>query len=194
MGFKLNVFEPRNWVGSGTLVDGADVLTLPFCGKWDEVATYYANLRKKFPVPPNTSPQPQQNQANGASIVDGQVLDAAATSRLQICGIVPRPGRYWEVACIPCSQTTRIFLAGTTPAAAVGVPNPVHPSAFSHPISPSAEPSPPTLPAPQQPAFSSTAARSTPLMFRGSDGQRFNYVGGHDSTGNCVNLWAERGK
>jgi hypothetical protein len=46
MGFKLNVFEQRNWVSSGTLVDGADVLTLPFCGNWDEVAPYYANLRK----------------------------------------------------------------------------------------------------------------------------------------------------
>jgi hypothetical protein len=38
---------------------------------------------------------PQQSQANGATIVNGQVLDAAATSRLQMCGIVPMPGRYW---------------------------------------------------------------------------------------------------
>ena len=34
-------------------------------------------------------------QTNGSTIVNGMALDAAAVSRLQMCGITPMPGRYW---------------------------------------------------------------------------------------------------
>ena len=48
MGYELNVFERRNWVSSGTLVDAGDVLTLPFYGTWKDVAPYYKTLREDF--------------------------------------------------------------------------------------------------------------------------------------------------
>jgi len=51
----------------------------------------------QVPQPVNSyanGPCPQQ-MTPGATIVNGQILDAAATSRLQMCGIVPTTGRYW---------------------------------------------------------------------------------------------------
>lgn len=36
-----------------------------------------------------------QDQMNGGTIVNGQVLDVAAISRLRATGISPMPGRYW---------------------------------------------------------------------------------------------------
>jgi hypothetical protein len=38
---------------------------------------------------------PPLTQVSGATIVNGMALDAAATSRLQMCGVTPMPGRYW---------------------------------------------------------------------------------------------------
>ncbi|KAI9730985.1 MAG: hypothetical protein M1834_005446 [Cirrosporium novae-zelandiae] len=49
MGFKLSVFHEKNWVGEGVLVDGADVQTLPFCGRWKEVATSTFYARRSIP-------------------------------------------------------------------------------------------------------------------------------------------------
>ena len=50
MGYELYIFDWRNWVGSGRLVDGGDVLTLPFEGRWDKVAASYKLLRTNFLV------------------------------------------------------------------------------------------------------------------------------------------------
>ncbi|OAL26628.1 hypothetical protein AYO20_09969 [Fonsecaea nubica] len=41
MGYSLRVFERRNWIGSGILVDGGDVLTLPFQGTWQTATQAY---------------------------------------------------------------------------------------------------------------------------------------------------------
>jgi hypothetical protein len=41
MGFKLNVYQERNWIDSRVLMNAADVLTLPFCGKCKHVAVSY---------------------------------------------------------------------------------------------------------------------------------------------------------
>ncbi|KIW84474.1 hypothetical protein Z517_03724 [Fonsecaea pedrosoi CBS 271.37] len=48
LGFDLSVFEPRNWLGEGILVDSGDVLTLPFQGKWQIMAQSHKTLRAKF--------------------------------------------------------------------------------------------------------------------------------------------------
>lgn len=48
MGYDLHVFEPRNWIGEGILVDGGDVLTLPFQGTWQTMAQSYKTSRAKF--------------------------------------------------------------------------------------------------------------------------------------------------
>lgn len=48
MGYDLHVFEPRNWMGEGILVDAGDVLTLPFQGTWQNVAQSYQTIRAKF--------------------------------------------------------------------------------------------------------------------------------------------------
>jgi hypothetical protein len=48
MGYELSIFEPRNWVGPGTLVDAGDVLTLPFYGRWKDAVPYYKTLREQF--------------------------------------------------------------------------------------------------------------------------------------------------
>ncbi|OAP54894.1 hypothetical protein AYL99_10594 [Fonsecaea erecta] len=41
MGYSLRAFERRNWIGPGILVDGGDVLTLPFQGTWQTAAQAY---------------------------------------------------------------------------------------------------------------------------------------------------------
>jgi len=48
LGYDLQVFEPRNWIGEGILVDSGDVLTIPFQGKWQSVAQSYKTFRAKF--------------------------------------------------------------------------------------------------------------------------------------------------
>ena len=47
MGDELSIFEPRNWVGPGTLVDAGDVLTLPFYRTWKDCVPSYKTLREQ---------------------------------------------------------------------------------------------------------------------------------------------------
>lgn len=48
LGYDLALFEPRNCIGPGILVDSGDVLTLPYEGRWKHVAQSYKWSRERL--------------------------------------------------------------------------------------------------------------------------------------------------